>query len=73
MISKEKAIRHKLIDNDLSIKELAEINFLTLNHVSQVIKGNINTSMRTAKLIAQTLDVDVEDIFITPNKQKQNN
>lgn len=73
MISKEKAFRHKLIDNDLSIKELAEINFLTLNHVSQVIKGNINTSMRTAKLIAQTLDVDVEDIFITPNKQKQNN
>lgn len=71
MISKEKAIRHKLIDNDLTIKELAEINFLTLNHVSQVIKGNINTSMRTAKLIAQTLDVDVEDIFITPNKQKQ--
>lgn len=68
MLSKEKAIRHRLIDKDMSIKELAEINFLTFNHVSQIIKGNINTSMRTAKLIAQSLDVEVEDVF-TPSKQ----
>lgn len=65
-----KSIKHALIDAELSINELAEKLFLTPTYVSSIINGKSTTSIRTAILFSNALNVEVDEIFTSKEEVK---
>lgn len=47
----------------LSQMKLAEIVDLNFNYISQIECGKANITIKTIKIIANALDVDVKDLF----------
>lgn len=70
LYSKDKKIKHLLLDNELSIKNLA--NQIGYNHcyLISVINGNRHIPNKTAILIANALNVEVDEIFTSKEEVK---
>ena len=47
----------------LSQIKLAEIINMNFNYIGQIERGNANVTIETIKLIADTLDVEVKELF----------
>lgn len=58
-----KSIKHAMIEADLNITQLAKKTHLTPTYVSSIINGKSTTSIRTAILFANALNVEVGEIF----------
>ncbi|WP_419795764.1 helix-turn-helix transcriptional regulator [Staphylococcus equorum] len=65
-----KSIRHAMIESELNINQLAEKTHLTATYVSSIINGKSTTSIRTAILFANVLNVEVDEIFKTKEEVK---
>ncbi|MEB7746540.1 helix-turn-helix transcriptional regulator [Staphylococcus equorum] len=58
-----KSIKHAMIEAELNINGLAKRTHLTPTYVSSIINGKSTTSIRTAILFANALNVEVDEIF----------
>lgn len=47
----------------LSQMKLAEIVNMNFNYIGQIERGEANVTIKTLKLIADALDVDIQDLF----------
>lgn len=68
LYSKNNEIKHLLLDNNLSIKDLAiKIGY---NHcyLISIINGNRHVPNKTALLLSNALNVEVDEIF-TPKEE----
>lgn len=65
-----KSIKHAMIEAELNITQLAKKTHLTPTYVSSIINGKSTTSIRTAILFANALNVEVDEIFKSKEEVK---
>lgn len=65
-----KSIKHAMIEAELNITQLANKTHLTPTYVSSIINGKSTTSIRTAILFANALNVEVDEIFTSKEEVK---
>lgn len=59
-----------MIEAELNITQLAKKTHLTPTYVSSIINGKSTTSIRTAILFANALNVEVDEIFKSKEEVK---
>lgn len=65
-----KEVKKLMLQNGLNVSALAEQVEVGISYMSQVINGKRNPSPKLAKRIAETLGVEITDIFtIEANKE----
>lgn len=70
MKAKFKNIKHAMIEAELNITQLSNKTHLTPTYVSSIINGKSTTSIRTAILFANALNVEVDEIFTSKEEVK---
>ncbi|MEB8101590.1 helix-turn-helix domain-containing protein [Staphylococcus xylosus] len=70
MKAKFKNIKHAMIEAELNITQLSNKTHLTPTYVSSIINGKSTTSIRTAILFANALNVKVDEIFTSKEEVK---
>lgn len=65
-----KSIKHAMIEAEVNINQLAKRTHLTPTYVSSIINGKSTTSIRTAILFANALNVEVDEIFTSKEEVK---
>lgn len=63
MIAKVKALKEKIAFKGMNLKEFAQEISINENFFNSIVNGKRNTSPRTAKKIAQNLNVEINEIF----------
>lgn len=71
MIAKVKVLKEKIAFKGMNLKEFAQEISINENFFNSIVNGKRNTSPRTAKKIAQNLNVEINEIFKYTSDKKE--